>query len=59
MSANYSSSANIKLKFDKTANLANISSLTSANKQGGSNFNVEGRYKKKNSDNEQLQEKKK
>ena len=57
---NYTSSQkSLKLKFDKTANLANISSLTTTGNKSGSNFNVDGRYKKKNSDQEPAEGKKK
>ena len=52
LTVNYTSSQkNIKLKFDKTTNLANISSLASK-QTNNANFSNEGRYKKKNSDNE-------
>lgn len=51
MTVNYASShKNIKLKFDKTTNLANISSL--ANTKSASGYNLDGRYKKKNSEQE-------
>jgi hypothetical protein len=47
------------MKFEKTANLANIASLTSGGMKQTNSFNAEGRYKKKNSETEQNQEKKK
>ena len=56
---NYTSSQkSLKLKFDKTANLANISSLTATGNKSGTNFNADGRYKKKSSDHETADKKK-